>query len=122
MLAEGCSRTVIAEKFGIGMSTVTGIKKSREKILAFHKQDVDLNISFDRKTMRMGGDEKLDEAVYVWFRQKRQEKSPVTGPILCEKALQLSKILSGKNFKKFVASTGWLWRFCKRFGIRSLSL
>ena len=72
--------------------------------------------------MRMGGDEKLDEAVYVWFRQRRQEKSPVTGPILCEKALQLSKILSGENFKKFVASTGRLWRFCKRFGIRSVSL
>ena len=45
---------------------------------------------------------------------------PVTGVILCEKAIQLSKKLFGEDYK-FVASEGWKWRFCDRHGIRSIS-
>ena len=47
------------------------------------------------------------------------EGIPVSGPLLCEKATQLAKKM---NIKNFVASSGWRWRFCRRHGIRNLSL
>ena len=75
--------------------------------------------------MRMADDEKLDEAVYLWFVQKRSQDFPVSGPILCEKAVQLhAQLHQGDSEAEllFQASRGWLWRFCQRHGIRQLSL
>ena len=68
------------------------------------------------KTMRLGNNVALDKAVYLWFKQKRMDGIPVTGPILCQKAVQLSKKLFGEDHW-FVASEGWRWRFCNRHGI-----
>ena len=45
---------------------------------------------------------------------------PISGPMLCEKAVELSRILNGET--DFTASKGWEWRFCKRHGIRQLSV
>ena len=45
----------------------------------------------------------------------------MSGPMLCEKAVQLSSQLNGDE-AKFVASEGWKWRFCRRHGIRNLSV
>ena len=44
-----------------------------------------------RKIMCMSDDNKLDEALYLWFVQERTQDIPVSGPIpiLCEKASQL---------------------------------
>ena len=38
------------------------------------------------KTMEIGEYQKLDEALYICFRQQREKAMPVTGPILTEKA------------------------------------
>ena len=39
------------------------------------------------KVMNLSDDNKLDQAVYLWLRQKRMEGVPVCGPLLCEKAV-----------------------------------
>ena len=49
------------------------------------------------------------------------EGVPISGPILCEKAVQLHKKMYGEE-SSFSESTGWQWRFCKRHRIRNLSL
>ena len=46
-----------------------------------------------RKVMHLADDDKLDEAVYLWFVQKRTQDMPVSGSILCEKAAQLHALL-----------------------------
>ena len=46
-----------------------------------------------RKVMRLAKDDSLDEALYLWFIQKRSQDMPVSGPILCEKATQLHAML-----------------------------
>ena len=62
-----------------------------------------------RKVMRLSDDDKLDEAVYQWFVQKRSQDIPVSGPVLCEKAVQLRKQLhEGSTVPSFQASRGWL--------------
>ena len=120
MLGESVSYTVIAEKFGIGKSTMGDIKKNREKILRFQRETIDMGMSRKAKVMKLSHDKKLDQAVYVWFRQKRMEGVPVSGPMLCEKVVELSRILNGET--DFTASKGWEWRFCKRHGNRQLSV
>ena len=77
------------------------------------------------KLMKLGG-QKLDEAVYLWFKQKRMEGVPISGSMLREKAVDISKRLYGERLygesSKFVASDGWKWRFSQRHGIRQLSI
>ena len=52
---------------------------------------------------------------------KSEWRAHLSGPILCEKAVQLHKKMYGEE-SSFSGSTGWQWRFCKRHGIRNLSL
>ena len=48
----------------------------------------------------------------IWesFKDKSPRKLPISGPMLQEKALQLTKDLGNTEFK---ASNGWLESFCK---------
>ena len=45
---------------------------------------------------------------------------PISGLLLCEKAVNLSRVLNGET--DFTASKGGVWRFCQRHGIRQPSL
>ena len=79
--------------------------------------------SKERKIMRLADDEKVDEAVYLWYVQKRSQGIPIMGPILREKAQLFYQQLHGDSSSStFQASTGWQWRFCQQHGIRQLSL
>lgn len=120
MLDKSISYSVICEKYGIGRSTVGDVKKNRDKLTKFRSDMVSMGMSRDAKVMKLGDDQRLDQAVYIWFKQKRMEGVPISGPMLCEKALELNKCLNGES--KFSASEGWKWRFCKRHGIRNLSV
>ena len=120
LLDNNYSLAAIATKYDIGKSTVSDIKRDRQKLLDFKKETLDMGMHHQPKMMKLGTSAILDKAVYLWFKQKRMDGIPVTGPILCEKAVQLSKKLFGDNYK-FVASEGWKWRFCNRHGIRNIS-
>ena len=96
MLDKDISYTVIMERFGIGKSTVGDIWKNKEKILAFRREMVEMGMSRKAKTMKQG-DQKLDQAAYLWFKQKRMEGVPIIGPMLCQKAVELSKRLYGEK-------------------------
>ena len=54
-----------------------------------------------RAAMKAAKDKKVDEAVAMWFMQKRSEGAPISGPILMTKALQFHTKLYGwlKNFQ-----------------------
>ena len=63
------------------------------------------------KVMRLAHDVQLDKAVYLWFTQRLSQNMPISGPVLCEKAVQLYKTLhKGEALPPFQASRGWLWR------------
>lgn len=52
----------------------------------------------------------LDNAVWVWFCQERRKGTPLSGPFVKEKAIQLNKKLGGDE-TEFTAREGWLWRY-----------
>ena len=74
------------------------------------------------KAMKMGSYEKLDAALYIWFRQQRVKNIPVSGPFLQEKAKLLFDKLYPDSPKPFSASSGFQWRFSKRHGLKNLSI
>jgi hypothetical protein len=76
--------------------------------------------------MKKGEHEKVGEALYLWFMNKREKGLPVSGPMLQEKALQYYEDLEDTKDvpqeEKFTASEGWLFRWKKRYGIRKLKI
>ena len=75
-----------------------------------------------RKTMKAAQDKKLDEAVAMWFMQKRSEGVPISGPILLAKALQFHTKLYPDGGEELKASTGWLNNFQHQHRIRQLAI
>ena len=70
--------------------------------------------------MKTAANPGLDKALYLWFSQKRSQGLFISGPLLCEKALDFNKKLGGSDF--FVATKGWLTNFKNRHAIRQLKL
>ncbi len=60
---------------------------------------------------------------YLWFTKERLKGTPLSGPLVMEKAKILyTQLYPGKTEDDFKASTGWLQRFKQRHGIRQLRL
>jgi len=122
-LSKGETQVKLAQEYGIGKTTVFDLKQNENRI-KMYASTMD-SLSFckkGRKIMRMAADDKLDEALYLWFVQKRSQGMPVSGPILCAKASLLHAKMNGDSAPEFKASRGWLWRFCNRHGMRQLSI
>ena len=101
---------LVAEEYGVGKSTISDIKKSKKEILAFKQKMSDIGMEKTKaKVMKIGDDPKHDAAVYLWFQQKRAEGVPVSGPILCEKAVHFHQKMYGEE-SNFSGSKGWQWR------------
>lgn len=117
-LESGTSVRHLASLFGISTRTIYDISKNKQKILQFYaSSDSNAGIA-NRKSMRPAKDVNLDAVVYEWFRQRRDEGVPITGPLLCEKAKMLHEELKIEEPCNF--SSGWLTRFKQRHGIRYL--
>ena len=82
LLEKGTSYTVISEKYGIGRSTVGDIRKNKDKILKFSRDAAETGFKKKAKVMKPAKDEHLEEALYIWFKQKRMEGIPISGPVI----------------------------------------
>ena len=120
-LRGGTSITALSKELELGKSTICDIKRNEGRLTRFAAKMDSTEGSMKRKTMKMASDTRLDDAVFLWFAQKRSQGVPVSGPILMAKALELNaKINPGDE--KFKASTGWLKNFQSRHGIRQLAI
>lgn len=119
-LEKGESGTNLAKIYDVGKATISDIKKNKDTILKFVSKLDSEDGSQKRKTMKGPKDEKLENAMFLWFIQRRSKGEPISGPLLCEKALVMNQKLGGPN--DFKASTGWLKNFKSRHGIRELEI
>lgn len=108
MLDNGESMADVAKRFDIGRSTVYNIKERRTKIKAH------ANTFEKRKTLKFGKFPELDNALYNWFLEERAKNNLITGDIMKEKGKEIYFSMTGQEFR---ASSGWLDKFKKRFGI-----
>ena len=120
-LKKGATITSLSTEFGIGKSTICDIKRNKDKLASFASKLDSTEGSSKRKTMKTASNTRLDDALYLWFSQKRSQGIPISGPILMAKALELNEKLDPNN-QQFKASTGWLKNFQSRHGIRQLAI
>ena len=120
-LDRGAKAAELASEFNVGRSTISDIKSCCHKLQDFKAQFPDTPTSKRRKVMRSAADGKLETAVYTWFVQERSKGSPISGPIIMEKAVMFDRMMNGPD-TTFKATTGWFQRFKDRHGIRQLEV
>lgn len=121
-LDKGESVSAVANDLGVGKSTIGDWKKKRTEIESWCVKRMCTETLKERKSMKESDFNEVNEALYIWFRQTREKGTPISGPILQEKALRFYEEIKKDNNPKFVASTGWLDRWKKRYGVRQLSI
>uniref|UniRef100_M3Z8K7 Tigger transposable element derived 7 n=1 Tax=Mustela putorius furo TaxID=9669 RepID=M3Z8K7_MUSPF len=105
----------VMDEFGISKSTFYDIKKNKKLILDFVlKQDMPLVGAEKRKRTTGAKYGDVDDAVYMWYQQKRSAGVPVRGVELQAAAERFAQCFGRTDFK---ASTGWLFRFRNRHAI-----
>lgn len=117
-LDKGSSAKYVAKIFGISCRTVYDIRSNKEKLLQYFSNTDSTTRIFNRKRMREAKSADLDAVLFEWFKQKRSENIPISGPILCQKARDLHKELNIEESCEY--TTGWLTKFKNRHGIRYL--
>ena len=80
------SYTVLCKEYGIGRSTITDIKKREPALRAYKRKMTEMGVGRSAKIMKLGRDEELETALFLRFKQKREEGIPITGPIMQAKA------------------------------------
>ena len=79
----GCkSYKILSEEYGIGISTVADIKRRGSQLRQYKKKAAEMGIRRPQKNMKMGRDQEFEEALFLWFRQKREEGVHLTGTLL----------------------------------------
>lgn len=111
MCDKGYSCRKIAEKYHISKSTVTNIKNQKDAILSAWEN----NCSENRKRKARAADTDIvNNKVFDFFVNCRNNNIPVSGPLLQTKAKALADFYQIDNFQ---ASNGWLEKFLSRNNI-----
>lgn len=111
---------VLAKKYNIGKQTVRDIVKKKTELRSFIDKADSAKAIYDRKSLKGSTFQELDDVMTKWFLQKRSEGVPISGPMCAKQAQKFHEQLKIKG--TFSASSGWLYRFKKRHGIRQLAI
>lgn len=104
----------LAEKIKCGKTQIQNILKKKDEIL----RSFEANSSSNIKRLRGAKNNDIDSTLLEWLRKARSKNISITGPMLQEKAMQISKALDVQP-EEFKASNGWLNRFNTRNGIKA---
>ena len=108
-LEKGEKGTSLSSEYGVSKQQISVICKNKVKIMKF-ADSLEIDHELKRKSLKVAHDEQLDEALYAWFIQQKTAGTPISGPLLQEKAKHFHSQLHVENAKgeTFKASTGWL--------------
>jgi len=119
-LCKGESGSTLAKQYGVSNSTVSEIKRKGDILLEYASNLRVEDGLKKRKTLRTARNTALEEALYRWVVKRKEAGDPVSGPLICEKALEINLSLGGSP--EFKASTGWLKNFKTRNNIKMQDL
>ena len=114
-MIEACktkSQVQVSKEFNIARGTLCGYLKDKVNLLKQFEQSTPK--SANRKRHREGKEADIEEALFIWFNEKRVQGAMPSGGIIREKAKQIA----ASQGKEFNASEGWLAKFKLRFNIR----
>ena len=89
-LDKGKKGTNLAQEFGISKQHISDIRKNKDKILKF-TDSIETSEGLNRKSLKLADDKQLDKALYAWFVQQRSSGTPISGPLLQEKAKDIKR-------------------------------
>lgn len=118
-IEAGKKRDTILKDYNISRWTLRRILLNKDKYITFY-ENFKGRSKDNRRTMMVGRHEKLEQELYKWFVSERASGMPISGPLLTEKAKQLSVELNISDSIMF--TNGWLNRFKERFNLRQLKL
>ena len=69
---------MICEEYGIGRSTIgrstiTDIKKREPDIQAYKRKMTEMGVGWSAMVMKLEKDEEFEAALFLWFKQNREE-------------------------------------------------
>lgn len=117
---KGESVSKICSELNVGKSTVNDWRRNRKTLMDFCTQIESEKVLSERRYLRKPSNEMVDDALWLWFLQERRRGTPISGPVLQEKAMILHNKLGGNI--EFVASNGWLDRWKKRHGVKFVNI
>ncbi|XP_064410264.1 jerky protein homolog [Latimeria chalumnae] len=80
-LDHGVSVAQLREDYGVGQLTIYDLRGQKDKILKFYAESDSVKGMAKRKTLRGPQSSDLDNVLYEWFRQRRCQGVPVSGPM-----------------------------------------
>ncbi|KAK8743858.1 hypothetical protein OTU49_001297 [Cherax quadricarinatus] len=98
------------DMYNVSKSTLSIIKKNKETILKAFYGDP----SADRKRMRKGSASEVEEALFKWYNEVKDQNGPLTGPILRQKAKELAEVLGKVDF---IPTSTWLDTWKRKYGL-----
>ena len=111
-LAKETKPSLLMKKFNWEKATISDIKHDKEKILGCISTMERSSSAKKCLTLKKEIYEDIEKATYLWFLQERSRGTPISGPILAEKALQFYRQLRGDaSADDFKPSQGWLDKF-----------
>lgn len=104
----------ISKQTGIPPNTISTWKSQQNKIFA----EVAKSVQPQRKRMRFSCLPNVEKALLYWIRDMRSRDKPplLDGQLIMEKAEVFASQLDQVEWS---ANRGWLYRFCRRYGIIS---
>uniref|UniRef100_A0A8C8S3P0 HTH CENPB-type domain-containing protein n=1 Tax=Pelusios castaneus TaxID=367368 RepID=A0A8C8S3P0_9SAUR len=115
---NGETQAKISRDLGIAESTLRGWIKNETKLRSF-VQNVDSEVSLERKRVRYSAKPDVDKALSTWFVQERAKGTPLSGPILQAQATKFGTLMGDETYQ---ASKGFISRFKTRHGISQVSI
>lgn len=117
---QGTSVRNVCEEYEIGRSTVYDLIKQKYEVFSFFADsDSPLEMA-KRKSMKGSKTPDLDKVMIDWFKQRRAEHVPLTGPMIIAQAKRYHEELNLTTPCKY--TFGWLDKFKKRHGIRQIRI
>ena len=78
-LKKGALITSVSKGLGVGKSTICDIKKSEDKLMEFCSKMEHTKGSLKQRTVKKATNSSLNNALYLWFTQKRFQGVPLSG-------------------------------------------
>lgn len=109
----GLKQKVICDRFSIKQSTLATLIKNKGHITEAGKEDN----ATSKKRLRMCQYDCVDEALLIWFKEKRTANILIDGDMLLTKANDFAVKLIGSDCDSL--SMSWISRWKVRHGIKS---
>ncbi|XP_008554234.1 jerky protein homolog-like [Microplitis demolitor] len=116
-IKNGMSKSAIAKDLGVHKATISSWIKN-EKLINEWQDKNNGDVPKGVKRMKKPDYELVDQAVWIWFQERRRAGCPITGVLTKAQALLYAKMLDDKT--EFTASQGWLDKWKKRHGVRKI--